>query len=161
MTEAAHPRRLDRLLESTIAQYRTTASKVLLFAAIPLLVWALLALLLAVPRPASVANVSGASYAALAALLAVCACLALSWRLAIGLGVALALALAGAHAYERLGVLPLWQMALAVLALGWLLLFIGQRLGGRPAGPLRTVRDLLVGPLWWVVQLYRVLGLRT
>lgn len=161
MTIPGPPRRLDRLLEGIIAAYRTTTSRVLLFAAVPLLVWAVLALLLAAPRPAFFAHVPGTSFAALAALLAICACLALSWRLAAGLGVALAMALAGALIYERLGVLPLWQMALAVLALGWLLLFVGQRIGGRPVGPLRTLRDLLVGPLWWVAQIYRALGLRT
>ena len=161
MTEPQTSRYLDRLLDSYIAAYRTGASKALLFLAIPLLVWSVLALLLAVPRPTAFAALPGASFASLAVLASVAACLALSWRLAIGLGCALAAALAGAHAYERFGALPPWQMALAILALASLLLFLGQRLGGRPASPVRMVRDLLVGPLWVLAQLYRALGLRT
>lgn len=161
MTEPQTSRYLDRLLDSYIAAYRTGTSKTLLFLAIPLLVWSVLALLLAVPRPTTLAAIPGASFASLAVLASVAACLALSWRLAVGLACGLVASLAGAHAYVRFGSLPSWQMALAVLALGSLLLIVGQRIGGRPASPGRMVRDLLVGPLWVLSQLYRALGLKT
>lgn len=153
-------RRIDLLLADYAAKHGGLANRILQALALPLIVWSLLALLSRVPFPASLRLVPGLDWAAVAALGVIAGYVGLSWQIAVGLGAFSVLSLLIAVAYSRWGELPIWQLAITTLLLGWGLHFLGRRLDGRPFALVEDLRSLLIGPAWLLSLLYRLLGLR-
>jgi len=55
---------------------------------------------------------------------------------------------------------PLWQLALGVFVIAWILQFIGHAVEGKRPSFFTDVRFLLIGPAWLLAFLYRALGWR-
>jgi uncharacterized membrane protein YGL010W len=153
-------RRIDRVIAEYGEIHRSLANRVLQAVALPLIVWSVIALLASIPFPASWRLIPGFDWASGAAMLVVVAYMGLSWPMALGLGVFSLLSIAIAGAYSRWGELPIWQLAITTLLIGWALHVLGRKLEGRAFAPLEDLRSLLIGPAWLLSHLYRAIGLR-
>jgi len=163
MSDAALPvtdRRIDRMLGDYAEAHRGYLNRGFQAIALPLIVWSLIALLTCVPFPSAWRLFPGLDWSLIAALGIVLGYLALSWPIAAGLGVYSALSILVANAYTRLGDLPLWQLAVTTLVIGWGLNVAGLRFDRQRLDWARHLGSLIVGPAWLLSLLYRVLRLR-
>jgi len=60
----------------------------------------------------------------------------------------------------RLSDWPLWQLALTVFVLAWVLQFIGHAIEGKRPSFFKDLQFLLIGPAWLMAFVYRALSLR-
>ncbi|MBS0375829.1 MAG: DUF962 domain-containing protein [Proteobacteria bacterium] len=135
-------------------------NKTLHWICVPLIVFAVLGLLWAIPVPPALAKGGPfANWAVLAALASLGYYAWLAPRLAIGMLPLVALALL---VLERLaaGPLALWRLSLAIFVVAWIGQFIGHAVEGRRPSFFKDVQFLLIGPLWLLGAAYRRLGLR-
>lgn len=153
-------RRIDRVLSEYGDIHRSLANRAMQALGLPLIVWSLIALLGSVPFPSGLRVVPGLDWASLAAVAVMIGYVGLSWQIALGLGAFSALSIIAARAYSRWGELPVWQLAITLLLIGWGLHLAGRKLEGRPLAPLEDVRSLLVGPAWLLSRVYRAFRLR-
>ncbi len=83
----------------------------------------------------------------------------LSWRLALGALLAFAAFYAGAGALSHAFGPKLIWVAAAIFAVGWIGQFVGHHVEGARASFFKDLQFLLIGPLWELAHLYRVLRL--
>lgn len=153
-------RRIDRLLAAYGESHRHPVNQLFHWLAVPVIYWCVLALLTALPFPAGWQVVPGLDWGAVAAVLAVLYVAALSLPLAFGMAALSLACLVIAAACRRWGELPIWQPALFVFVLAWVLQLIGHKIEGRRPSFLRDLQFLLIGPTWLLAKVYRVVGLR-
>lgn len=150
-------RTMQDWLDSYSADHRHRTNQALHWLCVPLIVWAVLALLWSVPMPPAFGRPG--FWAAMAMVLA----FAWYWKHSHRLGGALLLAfvLLGALCewlYRRLGPVDLRALALAVFVLAWIGQFVGHRFEGRRPSFLTDLSYLLIGPAWLMEKLLRRLG---
>lgn len=153
-------RRIDRLLAAYGDDHRHPVNQLIHWLAVPVIYWSILALLSALPFPAGWRLVPGLDWGAVAALGAVLYLATLSRRLALGMALLSLACLAVTKAYVRWGELPLWQPALFIFTLAWLLQLIGHKIEGRKPSFVRDLQFLLIGPAWLIAKLLRLVGAR-
>lgn len=153
-------RRIDRLLDEFRESHRNILNRLLHFIAVPLLVWAILAFLASLPVSALLDGVPFLTWASLLAVLAVVCCLVLSLTLAAGLAGFLLVCFVVIAAYQAWGGVPLWQFAITLFLIAWLLLYIGHKLEGRHTTVRKRAQLLLTAPLWLLAELFRLFGVR-
>jgi uncharacterized membrane protein YGL010W len=158
--EVEESRRIDRLLDEFRENHRNILNRLLHFIAMPLLVWSILAFLASLPLNHVLDAIPFLTWASLLAVLAVLCCLALSWPLAAGMAVYLVMCFTAIAAYHAWGSVPLWQFAITVFLIAWLLLFIGHKLEGRRATLGKRAQFLLIGPLWLLAELFGLFRVR-
>ncbi len=158
--EVEDSRRIDRLLDEFRENHRNILNRLLHFIAMPLLVWSILAFLVSLPLSHVLDGMPFLTWASLPAVLAVLCCLALSWPLAAGMTVFLAMCFVAIAAYQTWGGVPLWQFAITLFLISWLLLFIGHKLEGRRATMGKRAQFLLIGPLWLLAELLALFRVR-
>jgi len=153
-----------RSVHDWLAEYGTShehrLNKTLHWICVPLIVFAVLGLLWAIPvPPALAAGGPFANWAVIAALGSLGYYAWLAPRLALGMLPLVALALL---VLERLaaGPLALWRVSLAIFVVAWIGQFIGHAVEGRRPSFFKDVQFLLIGPLWLLGAAYRRLGLR-
>lgn len=61
--------------------------------------------------------------------------------------------------WEIAGGLRLWQACLIAFVLGWVGQFIGHKVEGRKPSFLTDLKFLLIGPIWLLAKLYRLIGI--
>lgn len=127
---------------------------------VPAIMYAVLGLAFALPRPEAFATV-GPRFGNWAMVLIV-GSLAwyalLSWRIALGMLLVTALMVAAQHLLVTLPGKP-WQWNAAIFVAAWIGQFQGHRIEGRKPSFLKDLAFLLVGPAWLVGKLYRRGGL--
>ena len=154
-------RRIDRLLEEYGESHRHRVNKLIHWVAVPVIVWTVIALLWAMPFPfAIVLPGIPVNWATLGLLLAQVYWFGLSARLGLGLLLFNVLMIRLTIVAEQGSAWPLWQLALAVFVLAWILQFIGHAVEGRRPSFFKDLQFLLIGPAWLLAFLYRALGLR-
>lgn len=124
------------------------------FVCVPLIVFSVVCALKAVPVGGAWLN--AASVVLVAALLYY---LSLSWRLALGLLVVLGLFYAGALTVEESAGSRMIWVALAIFVVGWIGQFIGHHIEGTRPSFFKDLQFLLIGPMWELAHLYRVMGI--
>ena len=159
MAEAGAPtRRIDRLLADYDRHHASPVNRVLQCLAVPLICWAVLAFLASLPLPVRI--VPGLDLAGIAAVLLVIGILVLSRPLAISAAAVVVLLLLIAAAYRAWGSLPLWQMAIVVLAGGWLLRFIGYAFEAQRPTVARQLLYVPIGLARMLAWLHGLIGVR-
>jgi uncharacterized membrane protein YGL010W len=141
-------------LDEYSASHTNTVNQKFHFACIPPIVFSALCALKAIP----VGNV-WLNPASIIAILALAYYLRLSWRLATGLVVIFSAFYMGALAIEAAVGSNLIWVAVAIFIAGWIGQFIGHHVEGARPSFFKDLQFLLIGPLWELAHVYRVLGI--
>lgn len=153
-------RTLQQWFDEYGASHRHPTNVVIHWVCVPLIVFAVLGLLFAVPRPAGFALLGPrfGNWAMLASLLALAWYAWLSWRIALGMALVLALMIAVQHLLVLLPGQPWWWDA-AIFVAAWAGQFYGHQIEGRKPSFLTDLAFLLIGPAWLLAKLYRRVGI--
>ena len=153
-------RRLDRYLAAYNEHHEKSLNQAIHYVAIPMICWSIFAGLAALPFPAGWEFWPGLGWATVGAIVASLYYFTFSKMVGLGAAVSLAIYLLIIaivdHAFET----PLWLVALSVFALAWVLQFIGHKIEGKKPKFFDDLRYLLIGPIWVLVALYRLFGIR-
>jgi uncharacterized membrane protein YGL010W len=158
-TNTIPERRIDRLIAEYGESHKNALNKAIHWLAVPVIAWTVLALLWEAPLPASLAQVPYVNWATIISALAVIYYVALSPPLAIGMAAFLGLCLWLITLAKAGFGLPLWQLAVGLFVIAWILQFIGHHVEGKRPSFFKDVQFLLIGPAWLLHFLYRRVGL--
>lgn len=154
-------RTIESLLDEYGESHQNPVNKAIHWVAVPTIVWTVVALLWSIPFPWG-AGLPGIplNWATLVLLLAQVYWFRLSWSLGAGLLIynlfMIQLTVLVAQVTEH----PLWQVALAVFVIAWILQFIGHAIEGKRPSFFKDLQFLLIGPAWLLAFIYRALGIR-
>jgi len=152
-------RTMQDWIDSYSADHRNPTNQLFHWLCVPPIVWSVVALLWAVPVPASFARPG--AWAVLVMVLAFYWYWRRSHRLAAGLLVVFALFGLLAHVlYNQLGAAMLCYVAVGVFVLAWIGQFIGHHYEGRRPSFLTDLSYLLIGPAWLMAKALRKFGVR-
>jgi len=152
---------LQTLLDEYGESHRNPANKRIHWICVPLIVWAVIALLWSIPFPWRIGSgIVPLNWAVLALVPAQVYYFRLSRRLGSGL-MLYNLAMLWATAAVAAGSpWPLWQVAVIVFVAAWIGQFIGHVIEGKRPSFFKDLQFLLVGPAWLMSFAYRRLGLQ-
>ena len=152
-------RTMQDWLDSYSQDHQNPTNQVFHWFCVPPIVWSVIALLWAIPVPASFARPG--AWSVLVMVLAFYWYWKHSHRLALGLLLAFAvLGLLTNLLYYRLGATMLCYVAIAVFVVAWIGQFIGHQYEGRRPSFLTDLSYLLIGPAWLMAKLLRKLGFK-
>ena len=154
-------RSVDTLLDEYGDSHQHPVNKLIHWIAVPTIVWTVIALLWSIPFPFAL-DLPGVpvNWATLALLLAQVYWFRLSLKLGAGLLLYNVFLIQLTVLIQQTASRPLWQLALGVFVIAWILQFIGHAIEGKRPSFFTDVRFLLIGPAWLLAFLYRALGLR-
>jgi uncharacterized membrane protein YGL010W len=150
-------RTIDDWLDEYAQSHRNPVNKTLHWVCVPLLVFAILGAVAALPAPGALVAAGG--WASVAVLLALGYWMRLSWRLGLGMLPVLGLFAIALRALATAGP-PLWQSCLGIFVVAWIGQFLGHAVEGRRPSFFKDLQFLLIGPLWLLDAAYRRAGLR-
>ncbi|MBS0589188.1 MAG: DUF962 domain-containing protein [Proteobacteria bacterium] len=146
-------RDIDRWLGNYSDDHRHPTNILVHWICVPMILWAVIALLWVVPVPAMIGRAG--LWAAVAMVLAFAFYLRLSRPLAFAmLGVFVAFGLVTEGLYRSLGPSSLLWLAVAMFVIAWIGQFIGHKIEGRKPSFLTDLAYLLIGPAWLVAKIY-------
>ena len=152
-------RPVDSYLDQYSADHRNATNQWIHLLCVPPIVWSVIALLWAIPVPATFARPG--AFAVLVMVLAFYWYWKRSHRLAAGLLIVFALlGLLTNLLYYRLGAAQLCYLAIGVFVVAWIGQFIGHKFEGRKPSFLTDLSYLLIGPAWLMAKLLRKLGFK-
>jgi uncharacterized membrane protein YGL010W len=153
-------RKIDTLLDEYGESHLNPVNKLVHWICVPLIVWAVVALLWSIPFPWTIGSgIVPLNWAVLALVLAQIYYFRLSRRLGSGLMLYNLAMLWVTAVVELHSPWPLWQVALAVFVLAWIGQFVGHVIEGKRPSFFKDLQFLLIGPAWLMSFLYRTLGL--
>lgn len=151
--------RLSRLFASYSDDHRNAANQRIHVAAVPAILWSVVALLWCLPP--LVTWFQHGIWAALAMFAAWCWYNRQSRQLGLGMLAVFFFSACLCRLVEiRWGLPVLGRLAVAVFVLAWTAQFIGHHIEGRRPSFLTDLVYLLVGPVWVLAKVYRAMGWR-
>jgi uncharacterized membrane protein YGL010W len=152
-------RTMQDWLDSYSSDHQNPTNQVFHWLCVPPIVWSVIALLWAIPVPASLLRPG--SWAVAVMVLAFYWYWRRSHRLAFALLLAFAvLGLLTNFLYYQLGGASLCYLAIGVFVVAWIGQFIGHKFEGRRPSFLTDLSYLLIGPAWLMAKLLRRLGFK-
>ncbi|AMX02991.1 Mpo1 family 2-hydroxy fatty acid dioxygenase [Microbulbifer thermotolerans] len=152
-----------RSAEQWFAEYgeshQNPTNKAIHWVAVPVIFATVVGLLWAIPQPAFMEAIPWLNWAVVALVPTLIFYLLLSFPLALGIAAISVVCLWGWSVVERQG-LPVWQTALAVFVLMWILQFIGHYIEGKKPSFFKDLQFLLIGPAWVIGFIYRKFGIK-
>jgi uncharacterized membrane protein YGL010W len=139
--------------------HQNRLNKALHWICVPLIAVSVIALFWEIPTPQLMRRVPFLNWATLLVAGSLIFYLRLSPPLAVGMLILSTAVIGGIAAYERLGVTPVWQLALAVFLIAWIGQFIGHSIEGEKPSFFQDLQFLLIGPIWLLGFIYRRLGI--
>ena len=154
-------RTIQSLLDEYGESHRNPYNKLIHWIAVPTIVWTIVALLWSIPFPLAI-NLPGipVNWATIMLALAQIYWFRLSLKLGLGLLLYNVLMIQLTMIVPKLSSWPLWQLALALFVIAWILQFIGHAIEGKRPSFFKDLQFLLIGPAWLMAFIYRALGLR-
>ncbi len=141
--------------------HRNRTNKTLHWICVPVIVWCVLGFLWSLPFPQGIRAIHPAmNWGGIAVLGALIYYSVLSIRLALG---ALPLLLACLWSIDQVGRAspwPLWRVCVILFVIAWIGQFLGHAIEGKRPSFSKDVQFLMIGPLWLLSDLYRLLGIR-
>jgi uncharacterized membrane protein YGL010W len=154
-------RRIDRLLEEYGESHQNPVNKAVHWIAVPVIVWTVVALLWSIPFPAAIGlGAIPLNWAVLTLILAQIYWFRLSLFLGLGLLLYNGLMIYLTLEIAALSPWPLWQLAVVVFVIAWILQFVGHAIEGKRPSFFKDVQFLLIGPAWLLAFVYRGIGLK-
>ncbi len=155
----ARTRRIDVLLAEYGESHQNPTNKTSHWIAVPVIAWAVIAILWVLPIPALFRATPYLNWATIVCALAVVYYLTLSVPLAIGMAAFSALAIAIIRLVEKNVGVNLEWIAGALFVFAWVFQFAGHEVEGRKPSFFKDLQFLLIGPAWLMHFLYRRLGI--
>ena len=154
-------RTIQSLLDEYGESHQNPLNKLIHWIAVPAILWTIVALLWSIPFPSTL-DLPGipVNWATIGLVLAQIYWFRLSPRLGLGLLLYNVLMIQLTVTVSMLTTWPLWQLALTVFVLAWVLQFIGHAIEGKRPSFFKDLQFLLIGPAWLMAFVYRALGLR-
>ena len=154
-------RTIQSLLDEYGESHRNPLNKLIHWIAVPTIVWTIVALLWSIPFPFTV-DLPGipVNWATIVLVLAQIYWFRLSLKLGLGLLLYNVFMIQLTVMVSKLSSWPLWQLALGVFVVAWILQFIGHAIEGKRPSFFKDLQFLLIGPAWLLAFVYRSLGLR-
>ncbi len=152
-------RDMQSWLDSYSDDHQNPTNRLFHWICVPLIVWTVIALLWAIPVPASLLRPG--SWAVLVIVLSFYWYWKQSHRLAVALLIAFAIMGSITNVlYYRLGATSLCYLAIGVFVVAWIGQFIGHKYEGRKPSFLTDLAYLLIGPAWLMAKLLRRMGFK-
>lgn len=145
-------RRIDQLLTVYSNSHQNPKNQMIHNFCVPAIMMSLMMLLWAIPFPLPLAP--WVNWATLFCLATLFYYIRLSPALTVGMAIKAGIALMLCRVLADAGAM-LWQVALAVFVVAWILQFIGHGIEGKKPSLVEDLQYLLVGPLWVLVKIYR------
>lgn len=139
--------------------HQNPLNKTLHWICVPAITACVIAFFWDLPRPAFMGQSPYLNWGVIMVALSILFYLRLSVTLAIGMLIFSAAVIAGIIAYERLGISPVYQLALVVFVVAWVGQFAGHKIEGKKPSFFQDIQFLLIGPIWLLGFLYRKLGI--
>jgi uncharacterized membrane protein YGL010W len=141
--------------------HRDPTNKAIHWVCVPAIMFAVLGLLFALPRPdwLMAAGPRFGNWTMVFVVLALAWYAVLSWRIALGMLVVTAVMIAGNHLLVLLP-WPAWWSCLGIFVAAWIGQFIGHKIEGRKPSFFKDLAFLLVGPAWLLSFVYQRVGIR-
>ena len=153
-------RKIDLLLLEYGESHVNRLNKLIHWICVPVIVWAVVALLWSIPFPLKIGSgIVPLNWAVIALVFAQIYYFRLSRRLGMGLLLYNLVMLWITAGVEQASPWPLWQVAVALFVLAWVGQFIGHIFEGKRPSFFKDVQFLLIGPAWLMSFLYRSAGL--
>ena len=146
-------RSADSWFEEYGESHQNATNKLIHWVCVPLIFWAVVALIWSIPSPVDWLN-----WAVVVALAVQAWYIALSPRLSIGVGLFMVVSLAICAALEATLPAPLWAVALTVFVGAWIGQFVGHQIEGKKPSFFKDLAFLLIGPAWLLGFIYRRFG---
>jgi uncharacterized membrane protein YGL010W len=151
-------RPIDTLLDEYGESHENRINKVIHWICVPVIVWAVVALLWAIPFPVEIGSgIVPVNWSVMALILVQIYYFRLSRRLGLGLMLYNLIMLWIASMVEAASPWPLWQVAVALFILAWIGQFIGHLFEGKRPSFFKDLQFLLIGPAWLMAFIYRKL----
>lgn len=139
--------------------HQNPINKAIHWIAVPVIYATVVGLLWDIPQPQFMAAIPWLNWAVVAMVPTLVFYALMSFPLALGMTAISVVCLWGWSIVERLG-FPVWQSALALFVVMWILQFIGHHVEGKKPSFFKDVQFLLIGPAWVIGFIYRKLGIK-
>ena len=139
--------------------HQNPINKAIHWIAVPVIYATVVGLLWDIPQPQFMATISWLNWAVVAMVPTLVFYTLMSFPLALGMTAVSVVCLWGWSIVERLG-FPVWQSALVLFVVMWVLQFIGHHVEGKKPSFFKDVQFLLIGPAWVIGFIYRKLGIK-
>jgi uncharacterized membrane protein YGL010W len=144
--------RLDRLLAEYAKSHQNKINVLLHWIFEPLAIWAILALFWSLPIPFGIAEISGINGMTLLEL-----CL-LTYFARLSLPIAFVLTFFAiifsylVTLFAASFTLPVWQFALPLFVVSWIILFLGHKIEGNFPSVFKNPHMMFIGPVWLLTK---------
>lgn len=155
--------KLQSLLDEYSESHQNETNKLIHWICVPLIFWAIVALLYSVPNPGLkdlIGNTFYANWAVFAMIPVLVYYFSLSVPISIGMIAFISFCLYISDVLLQSAAYPLWAIALVVFALAWVGQFYGHKVEGKKPSFLKDIQFLLIGPAWLMHFIYKRLGIK-
>ncbi len=146
---------VQQWLDAYGVSHQNPTNKLIHWLCVPVIVWTVLALLWHLQLP-QLPLVNGATVLMLVSLAFY---FRLSPPLALGMIVVTAINWGIIEWHLATVAVPLWQTALLLFVIAWVVQFVGHKIEGAKPSFLEDVQFLLIGPIWLLSFIYQKLGI--
>jgi len=154
-------KKLELLLDEYSESHRNSTNKLIHWICVPLIFWAIVALLYSIPNEILV-NLLGdyffSNWAVLIMIPVLIYYLILSVSTAVGMLFFIGACLYISELLFHCSCFPLWGIALIVFVLAWIGQFYGHKIEGKKPSFLKDIQFLLIGPAWLMHFIYKRIG---
>src|ERR1700691_1240782 len=141
--------------------HRNPTNKALHWVCVPVIAWCVVGLLWSLPFPGSIrAEYPAANWASITVLVALIYYSLLSIRLTLGALLLFLIFLWSIDRLDRMAAAPLWSICIVVFVIAWIGQSICHAIEGNRPSFFKDVQFLMIGPLWLLADMYRLLGIR-
>src|SRR5690554_6555164 len=142
-------KKLELLLDEYSESHRNSTNKLIHWICVPLIFWAIVALLYSIPNEILV-NLLGDYFFSNWAVLIMIPVLIYYLILSVSTAVGMLFFIGSCF--------PLWGIALIVFVLAWIGQFYGHKIEGKKPSFLKDIQFLLIGPAWLMHFIYKRIG---
>ena len=155
--------KFQKLLNEYSESHQNQTNKLIHWICVPLIFWAIVALLYSIPN-ANLVVIFGdrfyANWAILALIPVLIYYITLSTSIAAGMLIFIAVCIWICNALLGNAILPLWTIALIIFVIAWIGQFYGHKVEGKKPSFLKDIQFLLIGPAWLMHFIYKKIGLK-
>ncbi len=160
MSDVVHgDRMIDRLLAEYGESHQNPVNKKIHWIAVPTIFWTVVAMLWSLPVPEFFAALPLLNWATIALVISVVYYFSLSVPLAIGMLLFTLFCMVDIVIFQMLVPVTLWKAALFIFVVAWIAQFYGHIVEGKKPSFFRDVQFLLIGPAWLMSFIYRRFGI--